>query len=105
MKRFGSWCLTDKPFLYQNNSEACEELVSRNQSEELLANANHRAEKAEAKVVKLREALENLLDPFRNDECYHDHHGYCQAHFLEVDCCVASARAVIQETADGGDRD
>ena len=52
------------------------------------------------KVVRERDealkALGRLLAPFEGDECRKDHHGYCQIHFLEEDCCVASARRVYE---------
>lgn len=46
---------------------------------------------------RLREALEGLLAPFSDDPCRLDHHGYCQAHFLELHCCVAKARAALSQ--------
>ena len=55
-----------------------------------------RTEKAEAERDRLREALTRLLAPFGNDACHYDHHGYCQEHFIEADCCVAHARAALK---------
>ena len=46
---------------------------------------------------RLREALEALLKPFENDPCRLDHHGYCQAHFIEEDCSVAKARKILAQ--------
>ena len=51
---------------------------------------------AEAERDRLREALTRLLAPFGNDTCHYDHHGYCQEHFIEADCCVAHARAALK---------
>ena len=45
---------------------------------------------------RLRDALTRLLGPYGDDPCYYDHHGYCQAHFIEADCCVAYARAALK---------
>lgn len=50
----------------------------------------------EADNERLRKVLSNLLAPFADDECRKDHHGYCQAHFLEEDCCVAAARRALE---------
>ena len=44
---------------------------------------------------RLREVLERNID---DEPCWRDHHGYCQAHYLEYDCRVAAARAVLGET-------
>src|SRR3954462_15690295 len=43
---------------------------------------------------RLREALEGLLKP-QEEECWFDHHGNCQAHYLGNPCCVAIARAAL----------
>jgi len=51
---------------------------------------------AEVERDRLREALTRLLAPFGNDACHYDHHGYCQEHFIEADCCVAHARAALK---------
>ena len=45
---------------------------------------------------RLHVALTRLLEPFGDDPCYYDHHGYCQAHFIEADCCVAYGRATLK---------
>lgn len=52
------------------------------------------AEEAE-EIKAYREALRNLLEPHRDSPCRFDHHGYCQAHYLEEDCSVAEARKVL----------
>lgn len=49
--------------------------------------------------ARLRAALTRLLAPFEGDPCRYDHHGYCQAHFIEDDCCVAEARAALATPA------
>lgn len=43
----------------------------------------------------LRKALADLLEPFEDEECRLDHHGYCQAHFVQADCCVKAARTTL----------
>jgi len=50
-----------------------------------------------AQLAEARKALDGLLKPFEGDDCRYDHHGYCQAHFLqEVDeCCVKIARRAL----------
>ena len=58
-----------------------------------------RANKAEAEVVRLRKALEGLVTDEEDDPCWHDHHGYCQAHFLNDPCEMAEARQALK----GGD--
>jgi hypothetical protein len=42
----------------------------------------------------LRELLRRNID---DDPCWLDHHGYCQAHYLEEDCSVAAARAALEK--------
>ena len=49
----------------------------------------------QARVKVLEEALRRLLTPFGDDACRLDHHGYCQEHFIEEDCCVAFARVAL----------
>lgn len=49
-----------------------------------------------AKVAKLVAAGKRVLAPL-DEPCRHDHHGYCQAHFIEADCSVAALRAAITE--------
>ena len=49
----------------------------------------------QARVKVLEDALQRLLAPFGDDACRLDHHGYCQEHFIEEDCCVAFARAAL----------
>jgi len=61
--------------------------------------ANQAADRIEALTSerdRLREALTRLLAPFENDSCRYDHHGYCQEHFIEADCCVSYARAALK---------
>jgi hypothetical protein len=48
------------------------------------------------RIEKLEAALQNLVDAQGDDECWRDHHGYCQAHYLEEDCCVAEARKALE---------
>ena len=58
--------------------------------------AADRIKQLTAERDRLRNALTRLLEPYGDDPCYYDHHGYCQAHFIEADCCVAYARAALK---------
>ena len=49
-----------------------------------------------AEIKRLREILARHVDG--EQPCWRDHHGYCQAHYLEEDCRVAAARAALGET-------
>jgi hypothetical protein len=49
-----------------------------------------------AEIKRLRELLARHVDG--EQPCWRDHHGYCQAHYLEEDCRVAAARAALGET-------
>lgn len=45
------------------------------------------------------DALRSLLLEFievHDEPCWRDHHGYCQAHFLEEDCMVDRARKMMR---------
>ena len=55
-----------------------------------------RIEQLTAERDRLQVALTRLLEPYEDAPCYYDHHGYCQAHFVEADCCVAYARAALK---------
>ena len=80
------------------------ELVQRlrNKTRDSILKENDRMEAADhietmtAERDRLRDALTRLLEPYGDDPCYYDHHGYCQAHFVEADCCVAYARAALK---------
>ena len=50
-----------------------------------------------AEIKRLRELLARNID---DEPCWRDHHGYCQAHYLEEDCRVAAARAALGEPTD-----
>ena len=63
---------------------------------EVVDEAADRIEQLTAECDRLRVALTRLLEPFEEDPCYYDHHGYCQAHFVESDCCVAYGRGVLK---------
>lgn len=47
-----------------------------------------------ATLLDIVEYLERLSDEM--DDCRYDHHGHCQAHFLQEadECCVKIARRV-----------
>lgn len=51
-----------------------------------------------ARLAEVEKALDGLLEPFEGDDCRYDHHGYCQAHFLQEgdECCVKIARHVLE---------
>lgn len=66
------------------------------QGETMAHDAADRIEALTAERDRLRDALTRLLEPFEEDPCYYDHHGYCQAHFVEADCCVAYGRGVLK---------
>lgn len=55
-------------------------------------------EAAEARLAEALNALGGLLEPFEGDDCRYDHHGDCQAHFLQEgdECCVEIARRVYE---------
>lgn len=60
--------------------------------------ANEARIDAETQLAEARKALRGLLEPFEDDDCRYDHHGYCQAHFLQEgdECCVEIARRVYE---------
>lgn len=62
-----------------------------------------RLAESEAGAAVMREALAGLLDAYKDDPCYHDHHGYCQAHFISSPCPVAEAQKAISSTTAGRD--
>ena len=66
------------------------------QGETMAHDAADRIEALTAERDRLHVALTRLLEPFEEDPCYYDHHGYCQAHFVEADCCVAYGRGVLK---------
>ena len=47
-------------------------------------------------IGKLREVVEAVVE-INDDECYFDHHGYCQAHNLEQDCHVKKAKDLKEQ--------
>ncbi|MGL4640554.1 MAG: hypothetical protein ACRCVX_12605 [Shewanella sp.] len=53
-------------------------------------------DRVKADNVALREGLENVLDP---DDCWLDHNGNCQAHFITNPCEAAQARALLERTS------
>ena len=57
--------------------------------------AADRIEALSAEIERFRELLSRNID---DEPCWRDHHGYCQAHYLEEDCSVAAARAALGET-------
>jgi hypothetical protein len=44
---------------------------------------------------KLRNLLKEFLD-VHDEECRFDHHGYCQAHFLEKDCLIKRTKRILE---------
>lgn len=74
-----------------------------NAAEDARVSAVSRASRTEAALAETRKALDGLLKQFEGDDCRYDHHGYCQAHFLQEadECCVKIARRVRE----GGQED
>jgi hypothetical protein len=62
----------------------------------ILTEAADTIEAQAAEIKRLREILARHVDG--EQPCWRDHHGYCQAHYLEEDCRVAAARAALGET-------
>ena len=50
----------------------------------------------EAQLEEARGIIEVVVE-VKDDDCYYDHHGYCQAHNLEKDCHVAKAKNFIEQ--------
>ena len=48
------------------------------------------------RLTATRLALRDLVDAV-GGECRLDHHGFCQAHFIERVCSVVEARKVLEE--------
>jgi len=44
----------------------------------------------------MRELLEVMVD-INDEECRHDHHGYCQSHYLEESCTIKKAKEILKE--------
>jgi len=58
------------------------------------------SDQQQAELKAHAEVLEGILAEFievNDDPCRYDHHGYCQAHFLEEDCLVKRARTTLKE--------
>lgn len=63
-----------------------------------------------AKLAKLREAVEIVEDLVDEDDCWYDHHGYCQAHgwmATEPSCPHMRAKTLLgrlsgEEATDAG---
>ena len=56
--------------------------------------ASDRIEALTAEKEGLKELLKRNID---DEPCRLDHHGYCQAHYLEEDCSVAAALAALEK--------
>lgn len=59
-----------------------------------------RSEKIRAEAVRQNQILKEIVLVVAEDndqECWFDHHGYCQAHSLEKDCHVAKAKNFIEQ--------
>jgi hypothetical protein len=50
-------------------------------------------------LERLREAAVNLMRVFP-DPCRHDHHGYCQEHFIEAECSVLALKNALAALAE-----
>ena len=44
------------------------------------------------RIAELEAALQGLID---DEPCRHDHHGYCQTHFVTAPCEMAAARKAL----------
>ena len=53
-------------------------------------------EKSETALNKTRELLGEFIE-VHDEECWYDHHGYCQAHFVEDDCLIKRTKAALSE--------
>lgn len=50
----------------------------------------------------IRVALDIIDSLVDTDDCWYDHNGACQAHYIETDCSVAKAKAFLADLSDGG---
>jgi len=68
-------------------------------AETLILRMADRIEELEAKLTKAVALLSHAIDMTGELQCYHDHHGYCQAHNLEPrgECWVELSQALIEE--------
>ncbi len=62
-----------------------------------LSNLVEAADTIEAQAAEIKRLRELLAQNIDDEPCWRDHHGYCQAHYLEEDCRVAAARAALGE--------
>lgn len=49
----------------------------------------------EQDILALLDALDRMTTDEKTDPCWRDHHGYCQAHWLEEDCSMQHARELL----------
>ena len=47
-------------------------------------------------LEEARDILEVVVE-VNDEDCYYDHHGYCQAHNLEEDCHIARSKKWLEE--------
>lgn len=66
------------------------------QTENKLLKATARIASLETQLEEARGIIEVVVE-VKDDDCYYDHHGYCQAHNLEEDCHVAKAKNFIEQ--------
>ena len=78
---------------------------SNGQKSEAAGLARDRIEELEAKLAEAVGFLSYAIDMTGEPHCYHDHHGYCQAHNLEPrdECWVKKSQALIAELTGGKD--
>lgn len=86
-----------------------DELSSKLEVERFVTDAMHRlAKAAEAQIAALTARVEGLTGAAKrvlaplDEPCRHDHHGYCQTHFVEAECSVAALRAALSATTEEG---
>lgn len=59
-----------------------------------------RSEKLRSEAVRQNQILKEIVlavAVINDEECWCDHHGYCQTHNLEKDCHIAKAKKFIEQ--------
>ena len=81
------------------DKEKIEELIRNhtkihNEASRNLRDLLHVNKKMKEQLKIAKEILEVVVE-VNDEECWFDHHGYCQAHNLEEDCHIKKAREAI----------
>lgn len=87
------------------DKEKIEELIkyhtkTNNEAARMLRDVIHVNKKMKEQLKIAKEICEAVVE-VKDEECWFDHHGYCQAHNLEKDCHVAKAREFMGEESEG----